>query len=715
MRRMPDLPPTYYRDHFLEMTGFVARLYGDVLGESEKLFLQQFGELEGDAQCLFVRMCNRKKQAFSSSDLAYSEINAVESGLDTLRNKDFVRPAQPDDYRACLDEMSKSDLLAMARAGGIDGFKASWPKPELVAWLTGHLEPDELDAVFNLSGLVVPCHKDTLGFLLYLYFGRLNDNLLSFTLRDLGVVSVRTREAYQARFNDIDEARAGYLYSRALRDLRHGTSADSLAGTLDDLPQVTTEFSQGLRNDLLFQLGQHFERCGDTDRALDLYGRSTAFDSHERTVRLLYAAGRRDEARVRLEAMLDAPAHDEECIFAQDFLARKFNKRRTSVFTDLLRNGSEIFVDELYRGFPEAAAMHYFEADGWQCHHSENGLWPALFGLIFWDELFEGPGALSCGFDAVPQSLKDRTFHLRFAEPIGHKLNGVADGWAQDLVLRTFRRQEGVGNGLFYWDAGLRARMTQFVTAAPAVALHRILSEMTRDFYALRDGFPDLMLTRGPDLRFVEIKAQGDQIRRHQLARLKLLQEAGFDASILRVAYRTDPDQTYVVVDVETTGGRAANDRITEIGAVKVRGGKTIAEWHSLINPQRRIPGMITQLTGITNDMVRDAPVFADIADDLATFLSGAVFVAHNVNFDHSFIAGEYRRLERRFHAPKLCTCASMRKYYPGHGSYGLGPLSREYGIRLDNHHRALDDARAAAELLHLVNEKRLAVSQAAQ
>lgn len=709
MSRTLVLPPTYYRDHFVEMTGFVARLYGDVLGEAETRFLQQFSAFDDDAQCLYVRMCNRKKQAFSPADLSYSEIGGVESGLAALQAAGFIRQAAASDYAGCLNELSKSDLVARARAGGVEGFKAAAPKPELVAWLVETLEADELDAVFNLSALVVPCHKETLGFLLYLYFGRLNDNLLSFTLRDLGVVAVRTREAYQARFDSIGEARAGFLYSQALRRLRHGAGADAIAAELGDLPEATSDFSQGLRNDLLFQLGQAFEKRGEMERALDLYERSTAFDSHERSVRILYAAGRHDEVKARLEAMLDAPDHDEECLFAQDFLARKFNKRRTSLFTDLLRGGSEIVVDELYRGFPEAAAMHHFEAEGWACHHCENGLWPALFGLVFWDELFEGPGALSCGFDAVPQALKDRTFHAKFAEAIARKLHGVADGWTMDLVLRTFRRHEGVGNGLFYWDAGLRTRMTQFVAAAPAQALHRILSEMTRDFYALRDGFPDLLLTRGSEIKFIEIKAEGDQIRRHQLARLKLLQEAGFDAGVLRVAYRVDPDQTYVVVDVETTGGRAVNDRVTEIGAVKVRGGKTIAEWHSLINPERRIPAMITSLTGITNAMVADAPRFAEIADDLAQFLSGAVFVAHNVNFDHSFIAGEFRRLERRFHAPKLCTCASMRKYYPGHGSYGLGPLSREYGIRLENHHRALDDARAAAELLHLVNERRLA------
>ena len=93
----------------------------------------------------------------------------------------------------------------------------------------------------------------------------------------------------------------------------------------------------------------------------------------------------------------------------------------------------------------------------------------------------------------------------------------------------------------------------------------------------------------------------------------------------------------------------------------------------------------ITQLTGITNAMVRDAPVFAEVADSLMEFIGDGIFVAHNVNFDYGFIAKEYGRLERRFRFPKLCTCAGMRRHYPGHASYSLGRLCGIYEISLEN------------------------------
>jgi DNA polymerase-3 subunit epsilon len=230
---------------------------------------------------------------------------------------------------------------------------------------------------------------------------------------------------------------------------------------------------------------------------------------------------------------------------------------------------------------------------------------------------------------------------------------------------------------------------------------------MCEDYRSMRDGFPDLMLVNEGAISFLEVKAEGDVIRRNQLTRLRQLGNAGIAAEIARVDFRFDPEQDYVVVDIETTGGWANGDRITEIGAVKIRNHEVVAEWRSLINPQRSIPAHIIRLTGITNEMVRDAPLFAEIADSFMQFMVNGIFVAHNVNFDYGFISYEYERLERRFRFPKLCTCAGMRTRYPGHESYSLGKLTDIYGIDLKDHHRALCDARAAAHLLNLINEKR--------
>ena len=243
---------------------------------------------------------------------------------------------------------------------------------------------------------------------------------------------------------------------------------------------------------------------------------------------------------------------------------------------------------------------------------------------------------------------------------------------------------------------------------APADAIGAILRRICEDYRNARYGYPDLMLIDQSGPRFVEIKAEGDQLRRNQMLRIEQLRAAGFRADVIRVRWILDPAQDYVVVDVETTGGRGDAHRVTEIGAVKVRNGEIVDRFQTLLNPQRTIPPGITRLTGISAEMVADAPYFVDIADEFETFMQEAIFVAHNVDFDYGFISREFARIGRTFRYPRLCTCASMRKLYPGHKSYSLAALSRTFDIPLKQHHRAMCDAEAAAELLLMINEKRM-------
>ncbi|MDY6885196.1 MAG: exonuclease domain-containing protein, partial [Pseudomonadota bacterium] len=207
-------------------------------------------------------------------------------------------------------------------------------------------------------------------------------------------------------------------------------------------------------------------------------------------------------------------------------------------------------------------------------------------------------------------------------------------------------------------------------------------------------------------LRFEEIKAPGDQLRRNQLVSIQRLQQAGFEVAVTTVNWVRDPEQPYVVVDIETTGGNNSYNRITEIGMVKLIAGEEVARYQTLLNPQRRIPSNITRLTGISDEMVKDAPLFSEVANDIAEFTEDAVFVAHNVNFDYGFIKQEFARLEQSFRRPKMCTVREMRRTHPGLPSYSLANLTKHFYISMERHHRALSDAKAAAELLKLAFEK---------
>jgi DNA polymerase-3 subunit epsilon len=159
----------------------------------------------------------------------------------------------------------------------------------------------------------------------------------------------------------------------------------------------------------------------------------------------------------------------------------------------------------------------------------------------------------------------------------------------------------------------------------------------------------------------------------------------------------------YAIVDIETTGGYAANHRITEIAIYLHDGIRITDEYHTLLNPGRNIPFYITGLTGITTEMVLDAPAFEEVADDLFNLLDGKVFVAHNAHFDYSFLKREFEMAGINWTSKKLCTVRLSRKIIPGLRSYSLGTLSESLGITITNRHRAGGDASATAKIFDLL------------
>lgn len=159
----------------------------------------------------------------------------------------------------------------------------------------------------------------------------------------------------------------------------------------------------------------------------------------------------------------------------------------------------------------------------------------------------------------------------------------------------------------------------------------------------------------------------------------------------------------YAIIDVETTGGMARYERITEIAIVLHDGARVTDTFSTLINPERSIPWNITQLTGITDEMVAHAPRFYEVAKQIVELTEGAIFVAHNVSFDYSFIREEFARLGYAYSRKQLCTVRLSRKVFPGLASYSLSNLKRHFGIYAEQSHRALDDTLATVQIFERI------------
>jgi DNA polymerase III subunit epsilon len=575
---VPVLPVYYYLDHFVEMLAFVRETYGSVLDEEHRAFFARFETLSRDAKCLLVRMINRRGRIFDHRTFSYAEIGDIERATLDLVSCGHARAVNAEDYADFLACLPKSALIEGAKSAGRQDVRTSWAKPKLIEFFLAQISFSTAFARCGGGHFIALDNTRLIAFLLYLYFGKTEDDLKNFALRDLGILRTnKETTSFSARFADADEARACFYYSELLDRMALPSAAayQQAASEVFCGPPCTTDYAADIASRTACQAGMFFEKQGDGALAERLYRFGSSAECHERLVRLVYKNGDKPAAEALLRQMIDDPASDEEFVFATDFYGRKFGGRRTTLYTELLRSGRTIVVDDAFRGSPEAGVGSVLRRQGSIVFFCENMLWRSLFGLLFWDELFES-NQLHSSFDRLPHCLKDRSFMRLFSPTIETKLAAVEAGSAMPLILRSIASKWGRPNGVFAWHHVKVDAIRALITGASPEGIAAILRQICEDFPSMRDGFPDLMLAGEGRASFLEIKAEGDAIRRNQLTRLRQLQAAGIPAEIGRVEYRFDPDQDYVVLDVETTGGRVAAERITEIGAVKIRNRSSI-------------------------------------------------------------------------------------------------------------------------------------------
>ncbi len=738
-----DLAPFYYYDHYREMLLFIRQHYTHVLRQSDVDFIDRFMALPRDPAALFVRVCNRKGCHFRLSKLRYEELEDIESLLALLLSEGFVTKAGPHDLPRLLLTLTRDELVEFLDSVSTitsAPWKRSWPKQRL---LTIALEQATADDEARIPALqsysckfIVQQFQETIAFILFLYFGRLEDNLGRFAMRDLGLLRTSSFEAgYTARFDTAADAWYSFelaQLAQQLKGLASMTPAESAATAtwLIAQPQPLTELGTTLYDKCVFRLAARLEATDQLTLAAELYQSSEHATATEKAIRLWH---RLDEQRARdlISRIFETPTSDDAYLFALDFQARKYGNellptdarytadqlglqsanggKRTSILTDMLRAAGVSRLDEAFRHEPEAALARQWRKPGRLVVHTENRIWRSLFALTFWPQLYESEASrFSSDFQHQPAGLSDGSFYHAQRERIEAVLAFDREQ-LKTHVLKTLSRCYGRPNSFTGWTSTMAEQLCRFVELAPMAGLRTILRDMVRQYDGCKSGYPDLMIIDSDGLRFVEVKAEGDQLRRRQMMQLLKLREAGFQVSVQRVEWVVDPDQPYVVVDVETTGGNSEYGRLTEIGAVILQREEIIGRWQTLINPGRRIPANITALTGITNEMVASAPPFEAVADDLRGFLGDSIFVAHNVRFDYGFIQQSYRRMEQSIRMPQLCTCAMMKKLKPGLDSYSLKNLTAYFGITMTQHHRAMSDAEAAAGLLKLINRARLA------
>jgi len=727
-----ELAGDYYLGHFQEFLQRIERQYDAFLGPVELAFIFDFKALSTDAQRLWLRMLSRKGQVFPTAVLQYAEITDQQSAIAQLTAGGFVVPPDsPADLADWWQKADKSQLWQLLQASNqlpdliAGGLKRNADKATLQRFIT-EAQLLTLDNLRRSASLLAQRRIEPLQYLLFLYFGRIETNLSAFTLRDLGVLPTGGfKTDYQARYTDSTTAQTAYFYAslraRLASQLPRKNSALTevqLADWLQQRPHWPAPLDEGTelaRGKLCYALGRQAEKLRLPELAIDWYRQSGAFPASERLLRLYHQQKMPVELELLLTQMQTDPSCDEEFYLAADFASRHRKERRQSDLTIQLQNATTLKLDELHSQQPELGVCQYWQAQGYQAVFAENNLWLALFGLMLWQQLFESSqSAILNEFERRPRDLTTQDFYLNQQVAIEQQLQILENPTAAcQFLLGQLSRHYGKANSIFSWQPELAQPLLALVRGAPAGALVQVLRKMAQDFRHHSSGYPDVLIWQEQqpglvtDLQLIEVKAPGDSVRRNQLSRLFALRTLGFSASLCRLNWYLDPARVYAVIDVETTGGNSERDRITEIAIVKVQGGQVIERFSSLVNPGRRIPGFISKLTGITDPMVAQAPDFAALAPQIWQQLQGCVFVAHNVRFDYGFVRAELARCGYQLSMAQLCTVVESRRSFSGLASYSLASLCQHFSINLHEHHRALADAQAAAQLLQLINQHR--------
>ena len=165
-------------------------------------------------------------------------------------------------------------------------------------------------------------------------------------------------------------------------------------------------------------------------------------------------------------------------------------------------------------------------------------------------------------------------------------------------------------------------------------------------------------------------------------------------------------NKNFTIVDVETTGGSPFFHRVIEIGILRVERGEITQKFKSLINPGVPIPEFITEFTGITGKMLKNAPAFEDLAEELLPLFEDSIFVAHNSSFDYKFLTSEFERSGYKFFMDTLCTVRLSRALYPEYKRHNLSALIERFDLHCKNRHRAYDDAKVLWNFLQLAEKR---------
>jgi hypothetical protein len=542
---MPDilLPATYYLDHYQYLLQFVDKLYQPLLSLNEKHFIKQYSQLSVQAKCLYVRLVNRQTLYYKIKNIHYPEINDIHLAIQELAQQgfiEFIDNLSKVEITRFLNIFKKSDLLKYFK---LDSLSA---KTILVQHLITSISMSELiTPLIADDAIIAPLFRDEDRLLKFLFFGNIEPNMAEFVIRDLGKIKLVefTPEQCVPRYKTRKQIDDCQLISTAYAYFK-GSKLSAIElyewfiqwcnqhNHLDDMAKPTFD-------KLTLRLGQLLEKSRLLESALQVYKLTDKSPSLERQIRICKKLTKHSEAE-KLHTYLQRKAQTAQDIyFAEDFANKAISIKLAKATTRYLKNANIIILDNTYRKQPEKGVIQYLLNGGQQARFAENYLWRGLFGLLFWEVIFdEKANAIHQPFQRAPTDLYQPCFLNNRREALMMKIELLNDSTTCLSYLQAIHdKYYGTTNPIFGWHPELFSLITECHKRLSAQQLGDILLEIAADWRNNSCGFPDIFTCKDAEYCFIEVKSPNDHLSAQQLKWLNFFNKLGVNTKIIRIQW----------------------------------------------------------------------------------------------------------------------------------------------------------------------------------
>ncbi len=562
-----ELPPKYYLTYFQYLIDFVKKKYQHILNETEQQFLADFEALTENEKCLFIRFCNRTGSFFRTKKLKYVEIENIPESLNGLIDKGFIESLSENHLSEAvevLDIFSKSELIELAKMLNLETRgKASLKKEEVLDWLlaVGNwedmiylLNSEDYANIHGLPHSLVKVVKQTeVQMLKFLFFGSRHGDMTEFVTRDLGFQSYEKfdEDKMVAYFQTRQEVEDKLKVSLAREDFYLMQKADiEILDIYNWFMNWTETYRKELSEIAILTYGTfslrvalYLEKKKALDEALTIFRLTEESPSRERQVRILDKQKNREEAKALCELILAEPQNATEQFFAEDYLNRieaiLLKKKSKKAVTQQLHNSDSITIAATWKRQVEFGVIDYYQNRGMKAEFTENHLWRSLFGLLFWDIIFDTDSlAIHHPLQRSPSDLFKPTFFEKRKEKMEERLKMLEDEDATIVYMnRIFFEKFGLTNPLVQWYGGLFPLILTLLERLSPEQITLITLEMAKNLRQNLRGFPDLFIWADGEYSFIEVKSPTDSLSNQQLFWLRFFESVNVRSKVLRVEW----------------------------------------------------------------------------------------------------------------------------------------------------------------------------------